>query len=254
MSLLGILKRYRPVIKLVHAIKQSGLYFAWHERNLFSKRYFPRPSVFGFMGANSYIEYPVYFDTPENVFIEQNVKIRSDARFINSPDENIYVKQYCVIGSHCTIIPGNHCKTVGVPQFLLGASHINDNGAHLTVNEDVWIGANVTILSKADIGRGCIVAACSLVTRPTPPYCVVAGQPARIIGKVFEKADILRHEQSLYPPEARLSPAQIDELFAAYDYDSLKTYGSNQPLSSEQEEIILRLKSDWKFIEPSLNS
>lgn len=254
MDILSSIKRYRFVKVILQAIRHSWVYFAWHERTLFVRRHFPRLATLGSTGENTFIEYPVYFDSPENVYIDHNVKIRSNARFINSPHEKIYIRQYSVVGSGCTIIPGNHRKTVGVPQFLLGTSHINDDSCHLTVGEDVWIGANVTILSKADIGRGCIVAACSVVTHPTPPYSVVAGQPARIIGKVFEKDDILRHELALYSPDQRLSPTQIDDIFNAYHYDSLKTYGTSVPLTMEQNEIIARLKRDWKYIEPTHNS
>lgn len=126
------------------------------------------------------------------------------------------------------IILGNHRRTVGVPQFLLCSSHINDNSCHLTVNEDAWIGANVTILSRSNIGRDCIIAACSVVTHQTPPYSVAARQPAHI---VFDKEDILRHKQALYPPDKRLNPTQIDETFTANHYDSLKIYGTNTPLT-----------------------
>jgi len=53
------------------------------------------------------------------------------------------------------------------------------------IEDDVWIGFNSTILKGVTIGRGAVVGACSLVTKDVAPYTVVAGSPARPIGKSF---------------------------------------------------------------------
>ena len=53
----------------------------------------------------------------------------------------------------------------------------------LTIIEDyAWIGARSTILPGVRIGYGAVVGTCSVVTKDVPPYAVVAGSPARIIG------------------------------------------------------------------------
>lgn len=44
---------------------------------------------------------------------------------------------------------------------------------------DVWLGANVIIL--ANVGRGCVVGAGSVVTRAVPDWAVAAGNPARVL-------------------------------------------------------------------------
>lgn len=54
----------------------------------------------------------------------------------------------------------------------------------LTVIEDyVWIASRCTILPGIKIGYGAVVASCSVVTKDVPPLTVVAGCPAKIIGK-----------------------------------------------------------------------
>lgn len=54
----------------------------------------------------------------------------------------------------------------------------------LTVIEDyVWIASRCTILPGVRIGRGAVVASCSVVTKDIPPLSIVAGSPAKIIGK-----------------------------------------------------------------------
>ena len=49
------------------------------------------------------------------------------------------------------------------------------------IENDVWIGANSTLLSGVTIGQGAVVAANSVVSRDVPAFAVVAGNPARLI-------------------------------------------------------------------------
>ena len=51
------------------------------------------------------------------------------------------------------------------------------------IGNNVWIGDKVTILPNVTIGDGVVVGANSVVTKDVPPYTIVAGNPARIIGK-----------------------------------------------------------------------
>lgn len=83
----------------------------------------------------------------------------------------------------------------------------------MIVEEDCWIGTNVTLLPGAHIGRGAVVAACALVNKPVPPYAVVAGVPAKVIGCKFSKEQIMAHEEKLYAPEHRMSEEQLIQLF-----------------------------------------
>jgi acetyltransferase-like isoleucine patch superfamily enzyme len=54
------------------------------------------------------------------------------------------------------------------------------------ISDKVWIGFNVIILKGVQIGEGVVVAAGSVVTKDVPPYCVVAGNPARVIKELAE--------------------------------------------------------------------
>jgi galactoside O-acetyltransferase len=51
----------------------------------------------------------------------------------------------------------------------------------IVVEDDVWIGANVTIVGGAHIGRGSVVAAGAVVIGEVAPGSVVGGVPARVI-------------------------------------------------------------------------
>ena len=51
----------------------------------------------------------------------------------------------------------------------------------VAIGNNVWIGEKATILPNVTIGDSAVVAANSVVTKDVPPFCVVAGNPARII-------------------------------------------------------------------------
>jgi acetyltransferase-like isoleucine patch superfamily enzyme len=54
--------------------------------------------------------------------------------------------------------------------------------APIVIEDDVWIGFNATILKGIRIGKGSVIGANSMVIHSVPPYSIVAGMPAKIIG------------------------------------------------------------------------
>lgn len=54
--------------------------------------------------------------------------------------------------------------------------------APVVIEDDVWVGVKATFLSGAHVGCGAIVAAGAVVRGEVPPYAIVGGVPARVIG------------------------------------------------------------------------
>lgn len=68
-------------------------------------------------------------------------------------------------------------------------------GDEVVIEDDVWLGFSVIVLSGVRIGRGAIVAAGSVVKSDVPAYTIVGGNPAQAIGRrLASEADIARHE------------------------------------------------------------
>jgi acetyltransferase-like isoleucine patch superfamily enzyme len=52
----------------------------------------------------------------------------------------------------------------------------------IVIEEDCWVGANAILLSGTHLGKGAIVSAGAVVSSVVPPYSIVVGNPARVIG------------------------------------------------------------------------
>jgi acetyltransferase-like isoleucine patch superfamily enzyme len=76
----------------------------------------------------------------------------------------------------------NRCKQVLGEPFLLDSVCKSE----VVIEDDVWIGYGVIVLKGVRIGRGSVVGAGSIVTKDVPALSIVAGNPAKVIGKVNE--------------------------------------------------------------------
>lgn len=64
------------------------------------------------------------------------------------------------------------------------------NGISVSIGNDVWIGDEVKIMGGVKIHDGAIIGTRALVTKDVPPYTIVGGVPAKIIGKRFNEVEI----------------------------------------------------------------
>ena len=85
------------------------------------------------------------------------------------------------------------------------------------INEDVWAGMDVTILPGVIVGRGCTIAAGSVLSKSTPPYSIWGGVPARFIKFYWTIDEILQHELVLYTENERFSKEELEQLFEQYN-------------------------------------
>ena len=101
-------------------------------------------------------------------------------------------KPTIITGDHRTDIVGKHIIDVTIDEKL------PENDLPVTIEDGVWIGANVTILKGVTIGRGSVVAAGSVVTKSCAPYSIMGGVPAKLIRMRFTEQQIGEHERILY--------------------------------------------------------
>lgn len=77
--------------------------------------------------------------------------------------------------------PNVHIYSAGHDTSVLSRVKCIEFGLPVRIEDDCWIGGNVTILPGVTIGRGCTVGAGSVVSRSLPPFSVAIGSPARVV-------------------------------------------------------------------------
>ncbi len=98
-----------------------------------------------------------------------------------------------ILGEKAGIVIGNGVR-IGAHSLIIGSNHISElvnkpiwtqgiSSKGITIENDVWIGSNVTVLDGVRIGTGSILAAGTVVSKDVPEFTVVGGVPARIIKK-----------------------------------------------------------------------
>lgn len=156
----------------------------------------------GFCGKNVVVYKPCGLN--KQVFLYDYVYIKGGARFIIGPGGKFVVKKNAHISDRFTVITGKHSHMLGEYSGYRIRKGIGNYESTVTVGEDAMIGANVTIMANVTIGRGAQVGACSLVTKPIPPYAIAVGVPAKVIKFIFTPEQIIEHEKVLYSEEERL--------------------------------------------------
>ena len=90
------------------------------------------------------------------------------------------------IGANAFIAPGVCISCVGHAMDAQQRAETITTSAPITLEEDVWIGANAVICGGVTIGKGSIIGAGSVVTRDIPAGVVAAGTPCRPLRPVTE--------------------------------------------------------------------
>ena len=105
-----------------------------------------------------------------------------------------------IFGPHPTIITGDH-RTDIIGKYIIDVTvgeKLPENDAPIIIEDDVWCGANVTILKGVTIGHGSIVAAGAVVTKSFPPYSIIGGTPAKLIKMRFTEEQAKENDRLLY--------------------------------------------------------
>ena len=112
------------------------------------------------------------------------------------PLARIVVGSFCSISPEARILAGSEHVTDGPAMYALktlmfepgrdNTGEAIDRGA-TELGNDVWIGMRAIVLSGVLVGDGAVIGAGAVVSRPVPPFAIVAGNPARVVRYRFDE-------------------------------------------------------------------
>lgn len=155
-----------------------------YQRLVFLKNMIENPNII--VGDFTYYD---DFENPQN--FEKNVLYH-----FNFIGDKLIIGKFCAIASDVKFMMngGNHPLNsfTTYPFAIFGhgwedkMSVEGTSKGDTVIGNDVWLGYNALIMPGIRIGDGAIIAANSVVTKNVEPYCIVGGNPAKLIKKRFE--------------------------------------------------------------------
>lgn len=134
--------------------------------------------LLGSVGKDCWIEPTLRCDYGCNITVGDTFYANYDCVFLDAAP--------ITIGNNVLVAPRVCFYTAGHPI----APSVRNTGlefaAPITVEDDVWIGGNVTVLPGVTIGKGTIVAAGSVVTKDLPAGVIAAGNPCRVLQAITD--------------------------------------------------------------------
>ncbi len=127
----------------------------------------------------------------ENCSLGQNVNISNNVRIGNGVkiQNNVSVYEGVELEDDVFCGPSMVFTNDLTPRAKYPKGH--GNYKKTIVKKGATIGANATVVCGNTIGEFAMVAAGSVVTKDVPPNALVVGAPARVVGKVDEKGNII---------------------------------------------------------------
>ena len=169
----------------------------------------------GYCGKGAKIGEPSLLSDHSKVYLYDGAAIDAGFTLISYSGRFIMKKNSCTAVG-LTVVTGNHGREIGKWFVDSASQHSEDIEKDVVVEEDVWLGANVTLLSGVKVGRGATVGAGAVVRTNVPPYSIVTGNPAKVVGFSLRPEEIIEHEKMLYPEEERLPLDKLEKNYKKY--------------------------------------
>ncbi len=163
--------------------------------------------ILGTVGNNAKIEQPFRCYYGKNIEIGDN--------FFADFGLTILDAAKVKIGNDVKIGPNCNIYTTSYPKEADRRAQGLEQALPVTIDDNAWIGGNVTILAGVSIGKNAIVGAGSVVTKNVPAYTTFAGVPAKAISSNFDSEwqTIIDITNKALKGEISLSTSSIQRAF-----------------------------------------
>ncbi|GAB2663013.1 sugar O-acetyltransferase [Vibrio panuliri] len=143
--------------------------------------------LLGGVGKECYIEPPLHANWGRNTYVGNSFYANFNLTLVD--DTVISIGDHVMIGPNVTLTTAGHPvdpdRRRNVAQFNLP----------ITIEDNVWIGANVVVLPGVSIGENSVIGAGSIVTKDVPSNVVAVGNPCRVLREISERDKVFYHQQ-----------------------------------------------------------
>ena len=129
--------------------------------------------MLGAVGERVWIAKTFNCDRGKNIFIGDDFTGNHNLTILDIRD--VHIGNHVMVGPHTLITTVTHPLDYRRRQEYVACAQ------PVVIEDDVWIGGNVTVLPGVTIGQGSVVAAGAVVTQDVPPRTLVGGVPAKVI-------------------------------------------------------------------------
>lgn len=179
-----------------------------------------------YVDSTAIVRFSVGVDVRKNLVMKANTIISANSiiantrgKFIMGENSRAAVGLMAFTGCHMSLIGKTFAEVTDEVKDKLDIHRKYD--PDMIVEDDVWIGTNVTLLKGTYIGRGAIIGGGSVVRNKIPPYAIVIGNPAKVINFRFNPIQAIEHEKLLYPEDQRLDEELLYSNYQKYFVDRL---------------------------------
>jgi acetyltransferase-like isoleucine patch superfamily enzyme len=99
--------------------------------------------------------------------------------YVNGP---VTIEDQVLIGPHCALTAGHHKFDPATQAFTARTEKDYDNS--IVIGRGSWLAAGVTVTAGVKIGKANLICAAAVVTKSTEDYAIMAGVPARQVGRI----------------------------------------------------------------------
>lgn len=164
------------------------------EPDMFDERVKLLNEIFG-KEAKAWIEPPFYFCYGYNITLGEGTYINFNCNFID--DGKIRIGSKTMFGANVTIATVGHPIAPNMREYMYTAP--------VTIGNNCWIGASVTICPGVTIGDNSVIGAGSVVIKDIPANCVAVGNPCRIVREISPR------DKEFYYKDRRIDAEDLAE-------------------------------------------
>ncbi len=153
--------------------------------------------LFTSLGKNVYLQGPIYIDCGVNTYIGDDSF--ANVNFTVLDEGKVTIGKRVFIGPNVSLLTAVHplCYQDRNPFFNEKTGMVTnlEYTAPITIEDDCWIAASVTVIGGVTIGKGSVIGAGSVVTKDIPPNSLAVGNPCRVLRTLTEADRLSAHPE-----------------------------------------------------------